>query len=315
MAFSINARTLPSCHDYASAVEAFNRSPDWGRHSGRYYGEKRMTSRCDRDHMGVRIEPSSGDVIFRYHRTDVVTWHKNDTFTINPYQSMSTSAFIGAFTPTGVYAQMTYGAGAVMCFYTRDPETFNHLDERIFILSNRTTFKRDGSVWCVDETGHDGTEKIDYPRVASRKAASAALKKYDFHGFIATLAPMLDILKPKSVRVGLHGEKYSRLEEVAMSLNDTRFGRDRVLEALKDRTLWPAFLMARALKPAHEPHKTFYGRNMSYTRKRHIAQIERAVRAAIYVVEDVVETTELAYATSWDQLKAARAACQMYGVY
>jgi hypothetical protein len=278
MAFSINARTLPSCHDYASAVEAFNRSPDWGRHSGRYYGEKRMTSRCDRDHMGVRIEPSSGDVIFRYHRTDVVTWHKNDTFTINPYQSMSTSAFIGAF-------------------------------------SNRTTFKRDGSVWCVDETGHDGTEKIDYPRVASRKAASAALKKYDFHGFIATLAPMLDILKPKSVRVGLHGEKYSRLEEVAMSLNDTRIGRDRVLEALKDRTLWPAFLMARALKPAHEPHKTFYGRNMSYTRKRHIAQIERAVRAAIYVVEDVVETTELAYATSWDQLKAARAACQMYGVY
>lgn len=309
MAFSISGHNLPSCHDYESAVRVFEKAPDWGRHSGRHYNERRMTTRADRDHMGVRLS-TAGDVIFRYHSTDVVTWHKDNTFTIRPWASVSTSIFIKAFTPTGVYAQMTHGAGPLICCYRQGPD-YERYGHKIYVIYNRATFERDNqtNVWVCRE----GNEPISYPRVSSRRDARLALVKYNFHGFAHWLPAALEILKPRTtVRVTYPD---NQLEKVSLSLNDTRFGYLNIVEAISDRSLWPAFLMARDLKPSHEPYKSYWGRSMAYTTKRHVAMILKATRAAIYAHEGVIENSELAYATSWDQLRAARAACSLYGVY
>lgn len=310
MAFAISAYNLPSCRDYESAVRVFENAPDWGRHAGRHVDERRMTTRADRDHMGVRLS-TAGDVIFRYHSTDVVTWHKDNKFSIKPFASVSTSIFIKAFTPMGVYAHMTDGAGPLMCCYDQGPSPDY---TRIYVIYNQATFERDETlgVWVCRE----GSEPISYPRVSSRRDARLALTKYGFHGFTHWLPAALEILKPRTVtNNGGRLPERQKLEELAFSLNDTRYGHCRIIEAISDRSLWPAFLMTRDLRPSHLPWMQVYGRRMGYTTKRHVAMILKAVRAAIYTHEGVVENSELAYATSWAQLKAARAACSLYGVY
>jgi hypothetical protein len=43
-------------------------------------------------------------VAFRYHRTDVVTWHPDGSYTYDPFTSRSTCTFFNQFTPFSTYA-------------------------------------------------------------------------------------------------------------------------------------------------------------------------------------------------------------------
>lgn len=55
--------------------------------------------------MSVRRE-TNGDIAFRYHSTDVVIWHSDNTFTVNTYASQSTDVFANGFTPAAFWSHM-----------------------------------------------------------------------------------------------------------------------------------------------------------------------------------------------------------------
>jgi len=42
-------------------------------------------------------------VAFRYHRTDVITWHRDETYTLDTWTSRSTCTFFNQFCPIGTY--------------------------------------------------------------------------------------------------------------------------------------------------------------------------------------------------------------------
>jgi hypothetical protein len=51
----------------------------------------------ERSPMDIRVK--HGNVIFRYHRTDVVTWRPDDSYTVQCWASQSTAMFASCFIP------------------------------------------------------------------------------------------------------------------------------------------------------------------------------------------------------------------------
>jgi hypothetical protein len=60
-------------------------------------GDERKIRGKERSAMGVRVKQDK--VMFRYHRTDVVVWHKDSAVRINTWSSSSTCTFANAFLP------------------------------------------------------------------------------------------------------------------------------------------------------------------------------------------------------------------------
>lgn len=51
----------------------------------------------------VSVRMTGTGVAFRYHSTDVVTWHPDGSYTYDPWTSRSTCTFFNQFTPFGAY--------------------------------------------------------------------------------------------------------------------------------------------------------------------------------------------------------------------
>lgn len=81
---------------YDEAVSYFEGCKPW---RGKPDDPRPMQERRSRL-MSVRRE-ANGDIAFRYHNTDVVVWHKDNTFTITVWPSQSTDVFANSFTPAG----------------------------------------------------------------------------------------------------------------------------------------------------------------------------------------------------------------------
>lgn len=93
MAFGINMYGTPAARSYADAVEIYNQAIPW--QNG---GDDRPLPNKRARHMGVRMR--GDDVIFRYHRTDVVTWFSDNSFVIDAsWGSRSTDAFANHYMP------------------------------------------------------------------------------------------------------------------------------------------------------------------------------------------------------------------------
>jgi len=105
MSFSVNMYPADTCliNSYAAAVALYYRCKDKGAGDGH---ERPIKGKETSKQMGVSIA-SNGDVQFRYHRTDVIVWHKNNSYTINTFGSISTCAFASAFMPAGHHLSNT----------------------------------------------------------------------------------------------------------------------------------------------------------------------------------------------------------------
>lgn len=97
MSFSVNMSTaaIRNTNSHADAVDFYKSCLV----TGEYGEERRIKGKETSPQMGVSID-SKGDVVFRYHHTDVIIWHRNNSYTINSYSSRSTDAFASAFMPS-----------------------------------------------------------------------------------------------------------------------------------------------------------------------------------------------------------------------
>ena len=97
MSFSVNMSTadIRTINSHADAVDFYKSCTM----KGEYGEERRIKGKATSPQLGVSID-SKGDVVFRYHRTDVIIWHRNNSYTINSYSSRSTDAFASAFMPS-----------------------------------------------------------------------------------------------------------------------------------------------------------------------------------------------------------------------
>ena len=104
MAFSIHAHLLPSINSYAEALDQYN-----GAIPFKYSTAMRfIASRSDVTKL-VWKDDASQDINFRYHSTNVVTWHTDNTVTINvDYDSVSTRTFASRLSGHGVHNSKGY---------------------------------------------------------------------------------------------------------------------------------------------------------------------------------------------------------------
>jgi hypothetical protein len=96
MAFSVNMYhgVIGAINSHKDAVSFYHSCRE------RSAGDRRIKGKENSHQMGVSLA-SNGDVKFRYHRTDVIVWHCNNSYTINTFSSISTCAFASAFMPAG----------------------------------------------------------------------------------------------------------------------------------------------------------------------------------------------------------------------
>lgn len=93
MAFTVEMHYRDRCDNYREALALFELTTPW-----RNGGEDHPLPNKRVRHMGVRKLPD-GSIAFRFHNTDVVTWHPDETYTLVPYQSQSTCDFAESFLP------------------------------------------------------------------------------------------------------------------------------------------------------------------------------------------------------------------------
>lgn len=94
MSFGFNMRGVPYVKTYNEAVAMFEKAVPW-RNGG---DDRPLPGKRSRTY-GVRM--NGDDVVFRYHRTDVIRWHKDGSYEIDTggYNSRSTCEFANHFMP------------------------------------------------------------------------------------------------------------------------------------------------------------------------------------------------------------------------
>jgi hypothetical protein len=91
---------VSSISSHAEAVAFYERCPVKGGHD--YGDERRIKGKESSRQMSVRIR-KNGDVAFKYHATDVVTWRMDNSYVIESYASRSTCEFANRFLPHDHY--------------------------------------------------------------------------------------------------------------------------------------------------------------------------------------------------------------------
>jgi hypothetical protein len=92
-----------SINSYAEAVAFYEACPT--RKGQGPHDERRIKGKKNSPQMGVQIVHNA--VKFRYHRTDVVTWHPSNSYTVSTFESRSTCEFANRFLPDGHYLTRT----------------------------------------------------------------------------------------------------------------------------------------------------------------------------------------------------------------
>jgi hypothetical protein len=121
MSFSVNMSTaaIRNINSHADAVDFYKSCLV----TGEYGEERRIKGKANSKQMGVSID-LKGDVVFRYHHTEVVIWHRNNSYTINSYSSRSTDAFASAFMPSN--ASLSKQGSQIILGHYRDEDCTAH---------------------------------------------------------------------------------------------------------------------------------------------------------------------------------------------
>lgn len=138
--FGISPHQLPRVPSYDMAVRVYNDAPVIRGLEGR-------PIRTRRDHVKLAFMDADGAVRFRYHQTDLVTWHSDYEVTVIMHDSRSSRGFIGRFLPPGIkvswFAETTHLSDA----------NGDYIPKRNYITVRRT---EEG--WRVDPKTCEGYE-------------------------------------------------------------------------------------------------------------------------------------------------------------
>jgi hypothetical protein len=119
MAYACNTAGFARLTSYAEARRHFDRVKPY---RGESASAPRPIGTRSRKNKMMR-ELDDGSIAFRLFRTDCVTWHPDETLTVEGYPSTSTSAFIGRLAPSVVShrqgAEWGPGSGPVLQLQSR----------------------------------------------------------------------------------------------------------------------------------------------------------------------------------------------------
>ena len=175
----IGIRSTPHASSYADALrlyEKYSRTPT-GRARKPKDGGMQFASKATR----IRQE-SNGDIVMRLWDTDCVTWHPDNSFTVEPWESVTTGGFISSLTPLSVGRTM-------VATYFRLPLDDKHSNWRERWATSRVcyaegTFHEVDGGYAPDE---DTLRTFRYP-IVDRKMTREASKAHHFVDFETWLA-------------------------------------------------------------------------------------------------------------------------------
>lgn len=105
--FGLSMHTAPRVTSYDEARRVFNTAKS-GKSRGVIagYDAYAVPGKENNPTISMRMK-GDGDVAFRYHYTDVITWHPDGSYTYDDYESTSTCTFFNAFCPIGTHLTRT----------------------------------------------------------------------------------------------------------------------------------------------------------------------------------------------------------------
>lgn len=99
--FAINMTSAPRVQSYDDAVRVLCKATEKVTTHVQLGEEFRIPGKQNSPQMSVR--KTATGIAFRYHHTDVIEWHRDNSYTLTPWSSVSTCTFFGAFSPFGHY--------------------------------------------------------------------------------------------------------------------------------------------------------------------------------------------------------------------
>lgn len=308
-----NIHMYGSANSYAEALNLYESAKRWRDERA----ERKLNPKSSRDHMGVSM--SGLDVVFRLYSTDCVTWHSDNTFSIDPYASVATNSFVERYTPSYCWAHFTYERG--MVFQVGGPMReigepnewgYHKYDQtrRVYELASsgpRARFKHDPDLDMWVPYGPEGFEKIKIP-VINRKKSKLALEASGYYDFENWLRAAIFVHPLAQRKADWHNPDPCAAH--ARSFHTGFHGASPILEALKDRALWAAFLFQSSISTERK-----YDWLPALKPEVHIRNVLGHVRTAIYnQSDDVVTEVETDYADSMAQLVSIKRRAKLYGM-
>jgi len=202
-----------SINSYNEAVAFHDSCPEKG-------GVRRIKGKEGSRTMSIRME--SGSVRFRYHNTDVVTWHPDGSYEIDPYQSRSTCEFANRFLPQGHF--LTKECTVLFCGDEYHP------------VIGGIKVKADGTVQHMFSGTCFRTKRID------RKAAKRVLARTryaEYRDWYKAMWPMVRDNRPTTLYLN----------------------RRASIGLLEDETCWYDMMTSRGLSSPDDIRKAIYEEN------------------------------------------------------
>lgn len=103
MTFALNSYRLPKIRSYAEAFSKWDKTKPWRGDADTNTRPFRKDRKRD---LSMR-KLDDGSIAFKFHDTDVVVWHPDNSFTVTFYPSVSTGALATALMPGSLYASFS----------------------------------------------------------------------------------------------------------------------------------------------------------------------------------------------------------------
>ena len=180
--FAYEGYQVPDISNYAQALAAYEKARRW---RGDPDGERKMGS-SDNRHHGIR-KTENGTIALRLHRTDLVQWHPDGSFSLDPYASISSDNFLRKPLPHTVrpwfnhHSRHRGSEHLLACSDSTHSGVYwwrngnEQPTSRIYQLNSQTTKRRRffldrEGLWQPDE---DAVMAWETPRVNVKRAAKA----------------------------------------------------------------------------------------------------------------------------------------------
>jgi hypothetical protein len=215
---------------------------------------------------GIRMDHGE-NIRFRLYRTDVVTWHPDNSVTIDGYPSVTTGAFANMLLPRGMYLNPI---ARTMSLYSPESQ-YRWKDQRV--CRDDGTYRQVDGMWEPEDPAPLVFHKLD------RKAARAVAKEHSLADF----------------------KRFMSIAPFTMELHHEGCDVDAAADALLERD----FRTAAEHLPLTETGKSSFGRdikplpfqNTRWDRGVTAGSIE-TLRAALYMKAGVYRREEFGIMTS-----------------
>lgn len=290
-----------SLNTYNAAYQFWEKAKPW-RNDKRESAPRKVLKDQTKRSLAV-YKDRDGNICFKYHYTDVVTWKPDDTCVLEVWTSMSTDTFADAFAPPSVRPWFMCPEAPAVGFAHGEEQHSKHGDyswpEYRFFKVNRGSMTMARSevsgLWSPQGDDFDPWETTTYDKVKARDALKA-------HGY-ADLRPWLGAylgLQGHGMTTGLaQPREWVQAAEPMECVRDT----SAIMSCLADRALWGAFGIVKRWAPTPDSERLYFRRYdwradpqaNQYKPRTHVENILKAVRLAVYAHDNLLTVVEKPY--------------------